>query len=953
MEQMRQKRGPRPKRGAEPTAVIRALPSQDGHTALTSSARPDTTEASVRALDARHQALVLATGHITWTARLRDGRDGRDSVGWEGASRDWRLFTGQDGDAARGWGWLDALHPDDREWTRAAWTAAVAARDAIEMDCRVRRHDGEYRWLQVRGVPVLEADDTVPEWVGTATDITERKQAEVALRASEAALAADLAQELADTQQIQRISTRLIQEGNLEVLYEQVLEAAIAMMRSDMASMQMLDRDQNALRLLAWKGFDPASAAFWEWVHVDAGCSCSVALRMGERVIVPDVARCDFIAGTQDLEYYRLSGIRAVQSTPLVSRDGRLIGMLSTHWRTPHQPVERELRLLDVLARQAADLIERKQAEAALAYLAAIVTSADDAIASKTLEGIVTSWNASAERMFGYTAQEMVGQPILRLFPPDRHNEEDLILARIRAGEPIEHFETVRVTKDGRHLDVTLTISPIRDSSGTIIGASKIVRDISDRKRLERRTHEALDALLELAAAMVSDPIDGGDLPEGHDGPHEHAPGAAPYPDDDVARRFAALCGRVLACERIAIVTIEPDTGLLRPVAITGSSPKQERQFRAGFANLHLEDRFGAEVAAQLRAGEAALIDVARLPHDDPARLLSRRRFLMAPMCAAGVLHGYIGLNLGDEMTDYRAENRALALAAAQLVSIVMERTRLTREREEAQARELALLEANRRMDEFLHTATHELKTPLTALQATLQLVDRRLQRLLTSIPDATLDGSPHASHEALETATQLVARSQQQVRRQTRLVNDLVDAALIQTGKLEIHPTPCDLAEIVWEMVTEQRAVRPERTIHLQLAHGHPVLVAADADRIGQVITNYLTNALKYSPADRPVDVTLAVEGGTAPTARICVRDHGPGIPSKEQTRIWERGHRVPGVESSSEREGVGVGLGLGLHISREIVERHGGAVGVSSTPGQGSTFWFTLPVERTGEQR
>ena len=104
---------------------------------------------------------------------------------------------------------------------------------------------------------------------------------------------------------------------------------------------------------------------------------------------------------------------------------------------------------------------------------------------SKTLDGIVTSWNASAERMFGYTAQEMIGQPILRLIPPDRQREEELILARLRAGERIEHFETVRVRKDGQPLDVSLTISPVRDSAGVIIGASKIVRDITERRNLE------------------------------------------------------------------------------------------------------------------------------------------------------------------------------------------------------------------------------------------------------------------------------------------------------------------------------------------------------------------------------------------------------------------------------------------------------------------------------------
>ena len=131
------------------------------------------------------------------------------------------------------------------------------------------------------------------------------------------------------------------------------------------------------------------------------------------------------------------------------------------------------------------DITERKQAEAASARLAAIVASSSDAIISKTLQGIITSWNASAERMFGYTAQEIIGESILRLIPDDRRQEEDQILMRLRAGELIDHYETVRVTKDGRHRDVSLTISPIKDNAGKIIGVSKIIRDITERKRVE------------------------------------------------------------------------------------------------------------------------------------------------------------------------------------------------------------------------------------------------------------------------------------------------------------------------------------------------------------------------------------------------------------------------------------------------------------------------------------
>lgn len=132
------------------------------------------------------------------------------------------------------------------------------------------------------------------------------------------------------------------------------------------------------------------------------------------------------------------------------------------------------------------EISEQKAAERTRAYLAAIVESSDDAIISKDLRGVVTSWNRSAEVTFGYRAEEMIGRPIHVLFPPDRLIEEDLILERIGRGERIDHFETVRRRKDGRHIDVSLTISPIRDDSARIIGVSKIARDITDQKRAER-----------------------------------------------------------------------------------------------------------------------------------------------------------------------------------------------------------------------------------------------------------------------------------------------------------------------------------------------------------------------------------------------------------------------------------------------------------------------------------
>lgn len=174
---------------------------------------------------------------------------------------------------------------------------------------------------------------------------------------------AQLEHELAGAVELQRISTRLIGEHDLRSLYREIVHAAMAIMRSDFGSMQMLDPARNSLYLLVSENFHPDSAEFWRWVGAGDTSSCGKAFENSERIVVADSENCDFMAGTEDLDHYRKCGMRAVQSTPLYSRSGEPIGMISTHWRQAHEPSERDWRLFDVLARQAADLIERTQAE--------------------------------------------------------------------------------------------------------------------------------------------------------------------------------------------------------------------------------------------------------------------------------------------------------------------------------------------------------------------------------------------------------------------------------------------------------------------------------------------------------------------------------------------------------------------------------------------------------------
>jgi PAS domain S-box-containing protein len=173
------------------------------------------------------------------------------------------------------------------------------------------------------------------------------------------------------------------------------------------------------------------------------------------------------------------------------TKDGRLIPVSLTV-----SPIRDGTGRVIGASKVARDLSESQQHDRLRARLAAIVDSSDDAIVSKTLDGVITSWNRAAERLFGYSAAEAIGQNILLIIPADRRSEEEGVLARLRRGEKIDHFETVRRTKDGRQIPISLTVSPVRDASGALIGASKIARDISERVLAQealRRAHEQLE----------------------------------------------------------------------------------------------------------------------------------------------------------------------------------------------------------------------------------------------------------------------------------------------------------------------------------------------------------------------------------------------------------------------------------------------------------------------------
>jgi PAS domain S-box-containing protein len=263
--------------------------------------------AAAKESQTRYRALIEASAQTVWTTDPT-GMVVEDSPSW-------RIFTGQTEKQRKGSGWLDALHPDDRDRVSKLWQRAVAEHTPVETEYRLRHITGDWRWMSMRSVPVSDSDGSIREWVGMNIDIT-----------------------------------------------------------------------------------------------------------------------------------------------------------------------------------------ARKQGEEARARLAAIVESSDDAIIGKDLNGVITSWNKGAERLFGYSAQEVVGKPVTILIPQERLDEEPSILQRIRRGERIDHFETVRRHKDGRSMDVSLTVSSVIDSGGQVVGASKIARDITGRKQKD----EALRSAAEFDEAVMA-----------------------------------------------------------------------------------------------------------------------------------------------------------------------------------------------------------------------------------------------------------------------------------------------------------------------------------------------------------------------------------------------------------------------------------------------------------------
>lgn len=614
----------------------------------------------------------------------------------------------------------------------------------------------------------------------------------------------------------------------------------------------------------------------------------------------------------------------------------------------------------------------RAMEQAARARLASLVRSSQDAILAMDLDGIVMDWNPAAERIYGYSASEMLGKSIRVIVPPERADEMASLLERTRRGERVEPLETLRRRRDGSLLPVYLTFSPIVDAAGRIIGASTIAHDISARKEVEaalQRSEEKFRQLFEQA----SDGIFIADL----DGRYTDVNGAGCrllgatreeivgktivdlIPPEDVPRLWAAKELLLTGGVQVAEWLLRHKDGTFIPVEVSAKilpGGRWQGFVRDIRARRAAEERLRNlyEIEALERAWLEAVIE--QMPEgvvlmDARGRVTAQNRSLLALSCGdtgerdpfgnpvlldarrpsgerlpAVELPGVRALRGGERTTGLEL---VLRRRDGTLVPVLVSAAPVRGAGGEIMGATMVvqdispLKDLERLREEWAAVIAHDLRQPVNIIALSSDLLSQTCGECVAVRSLKTLE------------------RIRVSTRRLKEMINDLLDTSLIEARRLTVDRRAVDLPALVEEIIERMAGVTSGHDVRVT-RRGELAPVWADTGRIEQVLGNLLSNAVKYGEPEAEIQVDLE---GRAGEVEVTVTNRGQGIPPDELGRLFSRFAR------GRERRAPGtVGLGLGLYICKGLVEAHGGRIWVESTPGATTRFHFTLPLAPPG---